>query len=97
MSSAWEGCAKASGIDAAVIKACSEGQEGKAAIEGEFRKAMSLKIYRSPTFMINNKKLFSAVSAKEIQTGICETNTGFKGCRMNLTSQSGGLEGGSCA
>jgi hypothetical protein len=91
----WAKCANDSGLDAAKIKSCAEGEEGKALLADSFRQGDSLQIFSSPTFFLNNKKLFGAVTAADIQTAYCETNAGLAGCAKALGNQSA-VPSGSC-
>jgi len=92
----WQKCATDNGMDAAKIKACAEGEEAKSVIIEQAKTGKQLGIFASPTFMVNNKKLFNAVSPAQIQEGICKSNPGFKGCKMNLTKDVGLPQAGSC-
>jgi hypothetical protein len=94
----WQKCATENGMDAAKIKACAEGEEGKNLISENFKSGQSLNIMGSPTFLINNKKTFNAVTAADIQFGICGMNKNLKGCAATLSNlTASGVPGGSCA
>jgi hypothetical protein len=91
----WAACANGSGMDADKIRACAEGGEGKGLLSDSFRLGDSLHIFSSPTFFLNNKKLFNAVTAAEIQSAYCETNKGLPGCSKTLGNASA-VPSGSC-
>jgi hypothetical protein len=95
-SSAWEKCATDNGMDSAKIKACADGADGKALLVSNIKESTALKMLSSPTFLINNRKTFNALSPAEIQAGICGMNPGLKGCGASLSNQSAAPTGGSC-
>jgi len=97
---AWESCATSNGMDAAKIKACAEGSEGKQLLSQNVKIAEQLAIGGSPTFLVNNKKTFNAINEAGIQAGFCGSNPGLAGCSKlfntttPVTPTSG--TGGSC-
>ena len=100
-STEWESCATDNGMDAAKIKACAEGSEGKQLLSDNIKIAQQLSIGGSPTFLVNNKKTFNAVNAAGIQVGICGANAGLSGCSKTVSTPSGATastasSGGSC-
>lgn len=82
----WEPAAKAAGIDAAVIKKCSEGDEGRKLLTENAAYTKSLGITASPTWIANNIKKFSGVAADAIKTSFCSVNSGLKGCGNTLSA-----------
>jgi len=85
-STEWESCATSNGMDAAKIKACAEGTEGKALLSNNIKLANSLSIGASPTWMTNNRYQFSGLDANTIKTNYCQYNAGLKGCEKTLNS-----------
>ena len=92
----WMGCATDNGMDAAKIKACAEGDEGKQLLSANLKIAQDLFITGSPTFFVNNKKLYNAVDPADIQKGICGVNPTLKGCKADFGNQSNTTIQGSC-
>ncbi|MFH1054989.1 MAG: DsbA family protein [Candidatus Altiarchaeota archaeon] len=88
---AWESCATDNGMDAAKIKACSEGAEGKQLLRDDLKIAEQLKIGGSPTWLANNRYQFSGIAADAIKSGYCKYNTGLPGCENTLSTNSGGV------
>jgi len=82
----WTACATDAHLDAGAMKSCSEGDEGKQLLLDDFRYARQLRIVASPTFLINGKYMFNAVSAADIQAGICGKNPGLAGCAAKLSN-----------
>lgn len=82
----WSGCAAEAGLDTAAMKSCSEGDEGRRLLLEDFRYARQLRVVGSPTFLVNGKYMFNAVSAADIQTGICGKNPGLAGCAAKLSN-----------
>lgn len=90
----WTTCANQTGLDAAKIKSCAEDPAGRKYLVDSFIEADTLAIYSSPTFLVNNKRTYNAISAADIQTGICGLNAGLKGCAQTLSN--GTAPAGSC-
>jgi hypothetical protein len=80
----WKKCATG-GISAAVIEKCASGEQGKKLLTDDFAVAQGLKIGASPTWLVNNRKTFGAVAARDIQKQFCEMNAGLKGCAQTLS------------
>ena len=78
----WVACTGAStGIDASVIRRCSEGPEGAKLLEASFKSSEVAGIGASPTFVINNKfKKGGATDAATVKRFICAHNPNLKGC-----------------
>ncbi len=84
---AWESCAtKETGIDAATIKKCFEGDEGKGLLDASFQYATKLGIGASPTWLANGKYKFSGVDPETIKTEFCKHNK-LPGCDAKLSGQ----------
>lgn len=93
-SAEWEKCA-VNGIKAAVIKKCSEGDEGRALLSADITYAESLGMNASPTWVANNNSMFSGISALEVQEGFCAVNKDIKACEKPL-SDSAKVPTGAC-
>ena len=92
----WEKCATG-GIDAKVIKACAEGDEGKKLLEENFKIANAMGIGSSPTWLANNKFKFAGIDAQTIKTQLCSHNPTLKGCDKNLSAATGAaVPAGAC-
>ena len=92
----WQQCATANGMDADKLKTCSEGDEGKALLADNLKIAQQLNVRGSPTFLVNNKKMFNAISASAIQGGICDSNPGLTGCALTLSNGTTTVPAGQC-
>jgi 2-hydroxychromene-2-carboxylate isomerase len=91
----WESCAGGStGIDANVIKKCSEGDEGKQLVAKSFAESKTLGIGASPTWLANNRYKFSGIDAQTIKTNLCSHNPKLAGCDATLTGQAAPKPGG---
>ncbi|MFH1174733.1 MAG: thioredoxin domain-containing protein [archaeon] len=95
-STAWESCATDNGMDAATIKTCSEGSEGKQLLSEDLKLAQQLRIGASPTWMANNQQLFSGLDAETIKQGFCTVNAGLAGCANTLTGDAAAPAGAGC-
>jgi 2-hydroxychromene-2-carboxylate isomerase len=82
-SPSWEPCAK-NGIEADVIRKCSESDEGKQLLEESYAHAKALGFGASPTWLVNDKFEFSGVDAETIKTNLCAHNK-LKGCDAKLS------------
>jgi hypothetical protein len=76
----WQPCAKEAQMDAAAIQTCFDG-EGKQLLARSFAHAESLKIASSPTFLVNNKRDFNAITAAGIQREYCKDNPSVAACK----------------
>jgi hypothetical protein len=91
----WESCTGGStGIDAAVIKKCAEGDEGKQLVAKSFAESKAAGIGASPTWLANNKYKFSGIDAQTIKTNLCAHNPKLAGCDATLTGQAAPKPGG---
>jgi glutaredoxin len=91
----WEPCATG-GIQAAVIKKCAEGDEGKALLSASYKKASDLGISGSPGWLLNNRFDMNARNPEAIKKAFCEKNEGTKGCDKKLSSESQAPAAGGC-
>jgi protein-disulfide isomerase len=91
----WESCAK-DGIQAAVLKKCAEGDEGKQLLAASFQKAKDLGISGSPNWLLNNKYDMNARDPEAIKKAFCEKNEGTAGCEKTLSSKSEAPAAGGC-
>ena len=84
----WKACTGKNGIDARVIEKCSTGEEGKALLREDIKLAGKLGIGASPTWLANNRFIFSALSPESIKQNLCKRNKGLKGCEKKLSNKS---------
>lgn len=78
---AWETCTGGTtGIDAGVIRTCSEGAEGERLLEASFKSSLAVGIGASPTWIVNNKFKHSGIDSTTIKKFICEHNPKLKPC-----------------
>ncbi|MBN1502145.1 hypothetical protein JW930_01255 [Candidatus Woesearchaeota archaeon] len=73
-STAWESCATDNGMDAEKIKECWQGEEGKQLLSDSIKVTNGLGIGASPTWLANNKYLFSGIDAETIKSNYCDYN-----------------------
>ncbi|HKE15135.1 MAG TPA: DsbA family protein [Kofleriaceae bacterium] len=79
----WKPCAQEAGIDADVIQKCFDG-DGKKLVTESFAFAESLNIGASPTFVVNNKRDFNAITASQIQQEYCKDNPSLAACKDTI-------------
>ncbi len=92
-----DACLKTAGIDAAIIKTCATGTEGKTLLSENIKTANTLGIGASPTLMINNRYEESwGGSSQGIKSAFCKYNQGLTGCENTLSSTSAVPSGASC-
>ncbi|MDJ0764197.1 MAG: hypothetical protein QNJ97_14540 [Myxococcota bacterium] len=94
-SAEWESCAKG-GIQPAVIKKCSEGEEGKQLLAASYKKSNDLGITGSPNWLLNNKFDMHGRDPNAIKTAFCQKNEGTGGCEKTLSTKSNAPPSGSC-
>jgi predicted DsbA family dithiol-disulfide isomerase len=94
----WQQCTGDNGIDTAVIEKCFSGEQGKKLLTEDIKIAQDLQIGGSPTWLVNNRHSFNAITAGAIQSNFCTHNPGLKGCSATLSSTppQGAPQGGSC-
>ncbi len=90
----WEKCAT-DGIDVEVIKECFEGEEGKELLRESIKVTNALGIGASPTWMANNKNIFSGITAEAVKENFCAANPDVDGCENTLSSEAD-VPAGSC-
>lgn len=78
---AWTGCTgKATGVDAATLRRCSEGPEGSRLLDASFKSGSAVGIGASPTWIVNNKFKHTGLDAWTIKKFLCEHNPKNKSC-----------------
>ncbi len=95
----WKQCTGTNGIDTKKIEACSTGDEGKKLLREDIGVAKGLDIGGSPTWLANNKTIFSGIDAETIKTNFCAKNQGLKNCDKKLSgppTQAGAPAPGGC-
>jgi len=91
----WESCAKG-GIQAAVIKRCFEGEEGKRLLSESYKKASDLNISGSPNWLLNNKFDMHGRDPESIKNAFCAKNQSVPGCDKTLSKDSKAPPSGGC-
>ncbi|MBU1536412.1 DsbA family protein [Myxococcota bacterium] len=74
----WKSCAQRAKVDAAALKTCKEGEQGKQLLRASAKIAKDLKVEGSPTFFIGGQKYDGPPSPRKIVDKICE---GIKGAK----------------
>lgn len=94
----WQKCTGDNGIVTAVIEKCSTGGKGEKLLAEDIKLAQNLQIGGSPTWLVNNRHSFNAITAGAIQSNFCTHNPGLKGCSATLSSAppQGAPQGGAC-
>ncbi|MFH0861837.1 MAG: DsbA family protein [Candidatus Altiarchaeota archaeon] len=87
----WQKCATDNGMDAAKLKTCAEGEEGKNLLKESFALTEQLSVTGSPTWLANNKYKFQGIAADAIKTNLCLYNQGWAGCEKTLSGSTGGV------
>ncbi len=87
-STEWESCTGKNGIVTQVIRKCFEGGEGKKLLSDDIKIAQSLGIGASPTWLANNKYIFSGIDAETVRANICEHNQNMANCQKRLSGPS---------
>ncbi len=88
----WKSCAKGP-IKASVIEKCFQGDEGTKLLSENIKKANSMQIGASPTWLVNNKFKASGVTPAQVQKNICEHNPQLKGCKKKVTDKKAAPKG----
>jgi len=91
----WKDCATETGVDIEAVQTCSEGDEGAQLLRDDIKIAQGLKISASPTWLANNRHLFSGIDAETVKTNYCTYND-VAGCENALSADTGGVPAGSC-
>jgi hypothetical protein len=84
----WKACATEAGMDPAVLQKCFDG-DCKKLLAQSFALAQSLGIGSSPTFLVNNRRDFNAISASQIQSEYCKDNPELAGCKNPIADPAG--------
>ena len=96
----WKECTGSNGIDTKKIEVCSTGDEGKKLLREDIEIAKGLNVGGSPTWLANNKTIFSGVDAETIKTNFCKDNSGLKNCDKKLSGppaqQGAAAQGAGC-
>ena len=89
----WQACA----ADLPAIGPCAESDEGKRLHSQNIKLSNDLGIGASPTWMVNNKYIFSGIDAEVVRENYCKYNE-VAGCENTLSGQASGdvAAGGSC-
>jgi hypothetical protein len=79
------------------MKACFEGDEGKELLREDLKFAQNLMIGASPTWLANNREIFSGIDAETVRKNYCSANPGLGGCENELSTVTGdAVSAGSC-
>ncbi len=89
----WTSCA----TNYPKIKACFNDNEGKNLLSKNIKFANDLNIGASPTWLVNNKYIFSGIDAETVKTNFCKYND-VAGCKNTLKNQAtdNNVPAGSC-
>ena len=66
-SSWWDDCVTKFGMDSGVIKGCAQTEEGKTLLREFIRLTQELEVVFGPTFVINNKEIFSSEGVPSVE------------------------------
>jgi len=86
----WKTCAN--GLDINAISECASGSEGKTLLIDDIKIGEDLQIGASPTWIANNKYVFSALASNDIKSNYCKYNQDT-GCSVVLTATATPVEG----
>jgi glutaredoxin len=75
----WKQCAEEAGMDVGRLEQCYDGK-GPSLVAASFAGAAELNIGSSPTFLVNNRRTFNAVTAPDLQRQFCQDNGAHPGC-----------------
>jgi hypothetical protein len=89
----WKSCIGI--MDVTKMETCATGADGKKLLSDDIKVATELKISASPTFLVNNRVAFNAISPQDIKTNVCGQNVGLVGCGATLNSTTA-TPAGSC-
>lgn len=95
ISTTYQDCLQNNSIDPIIIKKCVEGNEGKELLRENIKLTESLGIGASPTWLGNNKYIFSGLDAATIQKNFCAYNN-VSGCEKQITTTQTQTTSGSC-
>ncbi|MDD5005190.1 MAG: hypothetical protein PHS93_01640 [Candidatus Omnitrophica bacterium] len=66
-SSWWDDCTLKFDIDSAKLKSCAQGEEGKELLRGFIKLTQELEVVFGPTFLVNNKEIFSSEGVPSVE------------------------------
>lgn len=90
----WRDCTKGP-IKASVIEKCALGGEGRRLLSASAKVGSDLGVNGSPTWLVNNHRVFSGLSPEAIRAGFCGGNPGVSGCEKTL-SEDADIPAGAC-
>lgn len=67
----FDACATETQIDAAKVKTCAEGDEGKALLSASYKRSQEMKASGSPTMFVNGEKYQGGRTEMDFMRGIC--------------------------
>lgn len=68
----WESCAKEAGIDAAALRKCKEGEEGRSLLSASFKRSEEAGAKGSPTIKVNGEDYRGGRTPDDFTRGLCE-------------------------
>jgi hypothetical protein len=81
----WKTCTGGkTGIDTGTIDQCASGNEGKQLLEKSFQESAAVSISASPTWVVNDRFVFSGIDAETIKSNVCAHNQ-LGGCDATLS------------
>ncbi len=92
----WKNCAEQTGVDISAVESCVNGTEGAELLRQDIKIAQGLSISASPTWLANNKYIFSGIAAEAIKSSFCKYNPALSGCENTLAADSGSVPAGAC-
>lgn len=92
----WEKCAESNGIDAAKIKSCFEGEEGKTLLAENVKEAEKYGVTGSPTLIINDQRYSGARTSEAFKQAICSSFKEEQDECSETLSETAASAGGSC-
>jgi hypothetical protein len=92
----WQACTGENGIDTKMIEDCAVSDEGMKLLREDINIAQELGIRASPTWLVNNRYLFSGIDAETIKVNYCAVNRGLNGCENKLSGPTDDQPSGGC-
>lgn len=84
----WPACTgKVSGIKQKAIESCVNSKQGRKLLSTDIKIAKSMDVGASPSWVVNNKHMFSGIDPETIKTNFCKYNRGLKGCKNTLSGK----------
>ncbi|MBW1872442.1 MAG: DsbA family protein [Deltaproteobacteria bacterium] len=80
-SAEWAACAGENGISTKKIETCSTSAEGQRLLREDIGLADKLKIYGSPTWVVNGRHKFNGIDEEVIMENFCKHNPDYTGCQ----------------